>query len=363
MLKTLALAALFLAAASAVVPAQTLDEMAGQMVVVGFQGDGPDDAGVAAIRAQVAAGEIGGVIYLRTNVASLSAVRAINSALAEAASGPRPFVMLDQEGGQVQRLTPAVGFNGTPSARDVARRGLESAAALYADLAARLAAQGFNVNFGPVVDLNLNPDNPVIARFGRSYGRDPERVTAFASAFIAGHHAAGMGTALKHFPGHGSSLADSHEGFVDVTNVWSPDELEPYRALIGEGLADMVMVAHIYHADYAGGEAQLPASLSPDWIGGVLRGDLGYRGVVISDDMEMAAIRSRFSLRETVVRAVLAGNDILLFSNTAAYHPELGSEIHAILVEAAEADPAFAARIEESYERILALKERLGLAG
>src|SRR5690606_35642736 len=152
-----------------------------------------------------------------------------------------PFIMLDQEGGQVQRLTPSVGFAGTPSARDVARGGIEAAEAVYADLARRLAREGFNVNFGPVVDLNLNPDNPVIARFGRAYGRDAASVTAFAAAFVAGHHAAGMGTALKHFPGHGSSLADSHHGFVDVTEVWSPAELEPYRTLIGEGLADMVM--------------------------------------------------------------------------------------------------------------------------
>jgi len=360
--KTLALAALFLAAAGAA-HAQSLDEMAGQMVVVGFQGDGVEDAGVVALREQLAAEEIGGVIYLRTNVASLPAVRAINAALAEAAPGPLPFIMLDQEGGQVQRLTPSVGFAATPSARDVARQGLDAATALYADLGQRLAAQGFNVNFGPVVDLNLNPDNPVIARFGRAYGRDAATVAGFAAAFIAGHHAAGMGTALKHFPGHGSSLEDSHDGFVDVTDVWSPAELDPYRTLIAEGLADMVMVAHIYHADYAGGEAELPASLSPEWIDGVLRGDLGFDGVVISDDMEMGAIRSRFSLRETVLRAVLAGNDILLFSNTAAYHPELGSEIHAILVAEAEADPAFAARIEESYARILALKQRLGLAG
>jgi beta-N-acetylhexosaminidase len=142
-----------------------------------------------------------------------------------------------------------------------------------------------------------------------------------------------------------------------VTDVWQDVELEPYRAMIGNGLADMVMVAHIFNADVANGsDVQLPASLSPEWIEGVLRSDLGFEGVVISDDMEMGAVREQFDLRETVVRAVMAGNDIVLFSNTAEYDPELGATVHAVLVEEARADPAFAARIAESYQRILAYK-------
>lgn len=171
---------------------------------------------------------------------------------------------------------------------------------------------------------------------------------------------AGLATALKHFPGHGSSTADSHEGFVDITKTWSESELTPYRELIGEGVIDMVMVGHLYHADYANGDGQTPSSLSARWIDGVLRGDLGFDGVVISDDLEMGAIRDHFTLEETVVEAVKAGMDILLFSNTGYQRPELSKEVLAILLKQAEADPAFAARIEQSYERIVALKERLG---
>ena len=129
---------------------------------------------------------------------------------------------------------------------------------------------------------------------------------------------------------------------------------------MADGLVDMVMVGHLYHAEYSDAGAQTPASLSPQWITGVLRDELGYDGVVISDDLEMGAIRDHFTLEQTVTQAVRAGMDVLLFSNTAKYRASLGREILDILLTEAEADPAFAARIEESYARIVALKQRIG---
>jgi beta-N-acetylhexosaminidase len=309
------------------------------------------------LRGKTQGGQIGGVMYLRPNIESLAQVRAMNQTFRAARPWLPPLIALDQEGGQIRRLTEAVGFAEIPSAHSIGQGSVANALAVYGDLAERLAALGFNVNFGPVVDLDLNPDNPIIARYERSFGVDPVRVVQMAEAFVEAHRAAGMGTSLKHFPGHGSSTGDTHDGFVDVTDVWQDVELEPYREMIGNGLADMVMVAHIFNADVANGsDVQLPASLSPEWIEGVLRSDLGFEGVVISDDMEMGAVREQFDLRETVVRAVMAGNDIVLFSNTAEYDPELGATVHAVLVEEARADPAFAARIAESYQRILAYK-------
>lgn len=341
--------------------AQSLDVMAGQMIMVGFQGSSADAASVRALREAIGAGRIGGVMYLRHNIASLSAVRAMNAAFRAAApAGLAPFIALDQEGGAVERLTQAVGFAEVPNARTVAARyDAAGAETLYADMARRIAALGFTLNFGPVADMAVNPDNPVIARHGRAFGADAETVITFAAAFVRGHRAAGLLTALKHFPGHGSSRADSHEGFVDITATWRAAELEPFRALVAAGYDEFVMMGHLYHAERAGG-AGLPASLSRAWIEGVLRGELGFRGVVISDDLEMSAIRDHFSLRETVVGAVRAGMDMLLFSNTARYRAGLGEEVLAILLEEARADPAFAARIEESYRRIVALKARLG---
>lgn len=341
--------------------AASLEDMAGQMIIIGFKGDGVGDKSVVAIRKAVAEGRIGGLMYLRTNVASLSAVRAMNEAFKEASPNLPPFLTLDQEGGAVERLTKDVGFSEIPNARTVAARNDPAGAqAIYEAMARDIAALGFTVNFGPVVDLDINPKNQIIAKFGRAYSKDPALVEAYAQAFINAHHAEGLLTSLKHFPGHGSSTADSHEGFVDISKTWSPEELKPYQDLISAGYDDFVMVGHLYRKDYDGGGEKLPASLSPDWVTGVLRGQLGYKGVVVSDDLEMGAIRKRFTLEQTVVHAVEAGMDVLLFSNTASYDPALGDKIRAILVKHAEADPVFAQRIAESYERIVALKGKIG---
>ncbi|WP_297110790.1 glycoside hydrolase family 3 N-terminal domain-containing protein [uncultured Devosia sp.] len=354
--------ALFLAFAlfSMPVHAQTLEQMAGQMIIVGFEGDGPQDSGVKAVAGDLAAGRLGGVMFLKKNVVSLSAVREMNALFRSASPGLPPFITLDQEGGAVERLTKDVGFDEIANAATIAARNSpEEAEAIYTRMARGIAEQGFSVNFGPVADLNTNPDNQIIARFGRAFSADPAVVTAYDAAFIRAHHAAGLVTALKHFPGHGSSTADSHEGFVDITRSWSAKELEPYRELIGIGLVDMVMVGHLYHADYADSGEQTPSSLSPRWIGGVLRSELGFDGVVISDDLEMGAIRDHYSLRDTVVMAVNAGMDILLFSNTADYRPGLAREVLDILLAEAAVDRAFAKRIAESYQRIADLKARL----
>lgn len=356
LLLTLGLFAAPLAAAQGA----TLEQMAGQMIVIGFQGNEADDASVVALRAEIAAGRLGGVMYLKTNVKSLEAVKAMNLAFKAAAPDLPPFITLDQEGGSVERLTRDVGFLEIPNAKTVAASGsTQKAEAIYSSMAQDIATLGFTVNFGPIADVNVNPNNQIIAKFGRSFSADPARVTAYDRAFIDAHHKAGLLTSLKHFPGHGSSTADSHAGFVDITGTWNPVELDPYRALIAGGYDDLIMVGHLYHADYSGTDQKLPASLSPQWITGVLRDELGFKGVVISDDLEMGAIRNLFDLRQTVTMAVRAGTDVLLFSNTAKYHAGLGKEILAILVDEAGKDPAFAARIEESYNRVIALKARL----
>lgn len=347
---------------AAVTPAgaASLEQMAGQMIMVGFQGTSTTDADVRKLGALLAEGHIGGVMYLRNNVTSLAAVRQMNADFMSASEVP-PLIALDQEGGYIERLTSQVGFAEIPSAQKVAE-GLSPAKAevLYAGMARNLAALGFNTNFGPVVDLNINPANPIIAKYERSYGADAGWVAAFGEAFVAGHRAAKVLTALKHFPGHGSSTTDSHQGFVDVTRTWQAKELDPYRALIDAGMVDMVMVGHLYHAKFVGeGDGQIPSSLSPNWITGVLRAQLGFDGVVVSDDMQMSAIRAHFGFENAIVRAVNAGMDMLLFSNTAEYHIGLADEILAVLMKHADADPAFAARIEQSYRRIVALKNRL----
>jgi beta-N-acetylhexosaminidase len=340
--------------------AATLEEMAGQMIIVGFGGDSVGDAGVEAAKSAIAAGIIGGVMYLKSNVATLPAVERMNAAFAAAAPNLPPFITLDQEGGAVERLTEDVGFPEIPRASAVAAdNDPQGAEVLYSAMAHGVADLGFTVNFGPVVDLDINPRNAIIARYGRSYGSDPRRVVDYAAAFIRAHRGAGLLTALKHFPGHGSSAGDSHEGFVDITRTWSPAELDPYRSLVAAGFDEFVMVGHLHHEQYSSADPDLPASLSADWIEGVLRHDIGFTGLVISDDLEMGALRQHYDLRQTVTMAVRAGMDVLLFSNTAQPRVSLGAEVRDILISEAEADPAFRARIEASYGRIVALKGRL----
>ena len=339
--------------------AQSLEQMAGQMIVVGFAGDDATDKSVVAVTAEIASGGIGGVIYLKTNVKSRKAVEAMNAAFRAASPELKPFITLDQEGGLVERLTDAVGFKEIPDAATIAAKySPEKSRAVYEALADGVAGWGFNVNFAPVADLAINTKNQVIAKYGRAYGKSGDVVAAYAAEVVAAHHAAGLITSLKHFPGHGSSTADSHEGFVDITRTWKDAELDPYRQLIAGGYEDFVMIGHLIDTDVD--PSGLPASLSAPWIEGVLREKLGFKGVVITDDLEMGAIRDHFSLTETVTKAVRAGVDVLLFSNTAKPRGSLGDEVRAILVTEAEADPAFRARIEASYQRIVALKARIG---
>jgi beta-N-acetylhexosaminidase len=356
------LPSIFLAAAmlTSVAPAhaQSLEEMAGQMIVVGFNGDDASDASVKKLTEEIASSGIGGVMYLKVNVKSRDDVVAMNKAfLAAAPNGLKPFITLDQEGGLVERLTKSVGFTEIPDAATVARTiPVTKVRPLYNEQAKAIADWGFSVNFAPVVDLDRNPENQVIGKNGRAFGKGANTVTVYAEQVIAAHHEFGLLTSLKHFPGHGSSTSDSHEGYTDITRTWSDEELGPYRQLIEGGYSDFVMIGHLINRDYS----DQPASLSPEWIDGVLRKDLGFKGVVISDDLEMGAIRQHYDLKETVLRAVRAGVDVLLFSNTAKPRASLPDEIRAIMVAEAEADPAFKARIEESYARIVALKARIG---
>ena len=340
-----------------------LDVMIGQMIMVGFDGRSERDAGVAAVREQLAKGTIGGVVFYPENIGSPQRLRALTAYLRNAKSSPVPFLAVDQEGGMVQRLTRRNGYRYFPSARSVGRNpsfaSPESAERLYAAMAAELAEAGFNLNFGPVVDLNLNPSNPVIGRRKRSYGTDPGSVSALAGAFIRAHRQAGIVTVAKHFPGHGSSRVDSHKTLADISESWREIEIAPYRSLAEDGLLDGVMIGHLYHPRFSDG-ARLPASLSGRAVS-VLRdkGSIGFHGVVVSDDLEMGAVRDDYSLEERVVKAVNAGTDLLVFSNVESRDSELGARLHAIIANAVRDGRISRIRIETAYGKIRLLKRRL----
>jgi beta-N-acetylhexosaminidase len=372
MIRTLIAAALLLTAQAVSVRAggdeaetradAQLDAMIGQMIMVGFMGSSERDPSVVAVHDQLAKGIVGGVVLYPENIGRAEQLRALNKYLRDAKSDPVPFIAVDQEGGRVQRLTRRNGHAYFPSALSVGRNpsfaSPENAQRLYAGMAQQVAEAGFNLNFGPVVDLNINPHNPVIGGRDRSFGADPKIVTNMARAFIAAHREAGVVTVAKHFPGHGSSKVDSHKSLADVSATWEESELEPYRALAQEGMLDGVMVGHLYHPRFSDG-SMLPASLSGRALKALrAKGYIGFDGVVASDDLEMGAV-SDYSLEERVVKAINAGTDLLVFSNVSLRDPELGLKLHAIISEAVRDGRISRLRIEQAYGKIRLLKRRL----
>lgn len=349
------------AALSRTVEDEKLRRMIGQMVLVGFVGDSPDDDGYKRVVKQAEAGEITGVIYLGRNISSLDAVQQLNKGLQKDAATPL-LIAVDQEGGRIQRLTSDVGFREVPSEATVAKTlSPDEAGAVYRKLASDLANLGFNLNLAPVVDLNVNPANPIIGKLGRSFSADPEEVELYAKAFVDAHRSKGVLTALKHFPGHGSSTKDSHKGMADVTKTWSDKELLPYKDLIESGDVDMVMAAHVINAKLSF-SSDIPSSLSRATLTDLLRDKMHFKGVIISDDMQMQAIIDNVSFEDSVIRAVMAGNDILIFANDKHPDPAIPEKVAALLSEEARKNVEMLDRITKSYENVMRLKRKLGSA-
>ena len=287
------------------------------------------------------------------NVESPDQLRSLVAALSGAATAAPLLVAIDQEGGQVARLGPSHGFPATRSAADLGRGDPSETAAAAAEIAATLTDVGVTLNLAPVVDLAVNPDNPSIAAVDRSFSADPAVVIAHASAFIEALHAGGVSSAIKHFPGLGSAGADTHLGVVDVTDVWTDVELEPFRALIGDGLPDAVLTAHIFNARL---DPDHPASLSVATVDGLLRGDLGFDRAVISDDLQMGAILDAYGFDEAVALAIEAGIDLLLIANQLVYEPDVATRVVDLVEQLVLNGRISEERIDASYRRVLALK-------
>ncbi|WP_162901293.1 glycoside hydrolase family 3 protein [Breoghania sp. L-A4] len=233
-----------------------------------------------------------------------------------------PLLAVDHEGGRVQRLKNAQGFTRLPAARNLAETmSPAEARPLYAQAGRELAAMGFNVNFGPVLDVD-EPSNPAIGASRRAYGTDPERIAAYAQAFTEAFASAGILCAAKHFPGHGRSVSDSHTGVADISATWSEAELEPFaRLLASPHPPPMVMTGHL-RLDPVAPDGR-PATVSAPIVTGLLRERLGYTGVVVTDDLDMGAVSRLMNRQEAIVQAIAAGNDLLMIKNLFDYDPLL----------------------------------------
>ena len=290
----------------------------GQLFVYGFHGDKTTDEGVQALRRHIEAGLVGGVILFSYNIQDIDQVSNLNTYLtqlaAQGATDPL-FICVDQEGGRVQRLRHEHGFTvEMPSALELASLPSWDRQDWALRLAKALKQAGFNLNFSPVVDL-YTPTSSIIGQLERSFSRCPHEVIEAAQDVVKGLRQGGVFSCLKHFPGHGLATGDSHLGLVDITDTAQTDELLPYKILIERNMADMIMTAHLCNRNI---DNQFPASLSSKMIKALLRRQFGYQGVVISDDLHMGAIRQQFDLKQAILLALKAGNDMIILSHNPA---------------------------------------------
>ena len=326
----------------------TIEEKVGQLIMVGFEGTQANEAIETHIRKRF----VGGIVLFSRNIQSPQQTAELTNELqrlAEATARQIPlFIGIDQEGGWVIRLKegatvlPGNMALGATDSTELAERAGEITAV-------ELAAVGVNLNFAPVMDVNNNLDNPVIGR--RSFGESPELVSRLGVPYIQGLQRNGVLATAKHFPGHGDTTVDSHFDLPTVNHDLERIhalELQPFRAAIDADVA-AIMTAHIIYSAF---DANRPATLSPTILTDLLRQELGFDGLLITDDMEMKAIDDRYRSGEAAVMAVEAGADIVMVLWT----PAKQIEVFDALLSAVKSGRISQARLDQSVERILKSK-------
>lgn len=337
------------------------------LLLIGFTGT--QVAGNEEVRRLVCDVKVGGLLLFERytsgqprNMVSREQVATLTrdlQALARQCAGRPLFIAADAEGGRVMRLSPRLGYPPTQPAQELGER--DDPAFTRAEarrMGAMLHEAGINWNLAPVVDVAVNPENPAVVALGRTYSADPAKVAAHAEAFVQGMHDEGVLTALKHFPGHGSSRSDSHHGFTDVSDTARLSvELRPYRMLIADGMADSVMTAHVFNR---GLDPWDPATLSRYTVHRVLRGWLHYRGVAVSDDLLMGAIAQHYGLEDAAVRALDAGVDVLLISqNMGRVDDRAAERVVAAITRAIAEGRLGESTVTAAVARVDALRARL----
>ena len=266
---------------------------------------------------------------------------------------------IDYEGGSVDRLTKIDGCMSTLTAVEMSHLSEDELEEELCQMASTLRYLGFNLNFAPVVDLNLNQQKGIIGTLKRSFSPNPEEVIRIARRFVDVFARYGIACSYKHFPGHGSAVGDTHEGFVDVTDSFNIDELKPYRSLLDDVYKPvMVMTAHVVNKQL---DSQgLPATLSHKILHGLLRQDMGFDGVVISDDLQMQAISKFYTLEESLCLTINAGADMVIFGNQLGNHT--APQVIDCVEQLVNQDKINPQRIDGAYRRIIRLKQQLIIA-
>ena len=330
----------------------TIEEKVGQIMMIGF--DGPDlDPG---LQKMITEYHIGGVILFMRNIESPAQVARLNAQLQQTAlqsDHPGLFIAIDQEGGRVTRLTADKGFTEFPSAMALGASGKpENAKAIAQTIAAEMRAVGLNIDFAPVLDVNNNPYNPVIGL--RSFSSDPAIVAEFGLAYMQGLQENEVLAFGKHFPGHGDTAVDSHYNLPVVAHDMKrlqAVELLPFQAAIDAGIAG-IMSAHVTFPAIDS-TPELAASLSAPVLTGLLRQQMGFKGLLVTDSLEMGALAQRgYPAPQAAALALQAGADLLLFNRDHAMH----QKAHALVVEWIKSGKIPLERLDEAVRRSLQAK-------
>ncbi|MFC7780295.1 glycoside hydrolase family 3 N-terminal domain-containing protein [Legionella taurinensis] len=348
----------------------TLRQQIAQMLIMGFDGTEINDQNP--VKNWLEKEGLGGVLLFDydlaaqgpgKNIRDASQVKALiqqlhHCALSSDAGSEFPlFVAVDYEGGAVDRLRHLADIPTSLSPKQYASLPPEQQQQEAQKMADTLTSLGFNLNFAPLLDLNLNERQGIIGKLARSYGTDAAQVAAIAKQFVTVLADQGITCCYKHFPGHGSALGDTHEGFVDVTETFIKDELQPYAELLPHNtLPVMVMTAHVINRQLD--PDGLPATLSSRILTGLLRDQIGFDGVIISDDLQMHAISQHYSLADSLRLTINAGADMVIFAN------QLGrvsaTEVIDVIEGLVQRGLVAANRIQQACERIRKLKQKQG---
>lgn len=324
----------------------TLETRIGRMLAVGFEGlEAP-----AYLLEWLRAGRVGTIILFARNIASPEQVARLTQALHAAASEPL-MICIDQEGGAVARLRAQNGFTESPGAMALGTIDDEhTAEAVSAVLAREMRAVGINWNLAPAIDITHDTRNPTMGT--RSIGVDPARVSALAAAQVRGYQRERVMATAKHFPGLGNTPVDTHEALAVISGsadyLWKQD-LIPFRAVIDAGIGAIM----INHVQFEALDAVYPSTMSPAIVTGLLRGKLGFDGLIVTDCMEMRAISTHYPPAESAVLAALAGIDVILYSHT----PQTQSAAYEGLLQAAQSGRLPLERIEAANARLAAVRD------
>ena len=330
----------------------SFQDLAGRVLCAGFHSTPNEEGLPEALQSRLDRDALGGIILFKRNLGALSeSAQLIDNANRHArmSGTASPLIAIDQEGGRVARL--GAPFLKLPPMRALGERNdVQLTEQCGRVLGTQLQQLGITLDFAPVMDIDTNPANPVIG--DRSFGRTPEVVTAHALAFARGLESAGIASCAKHFPGHGDTDLDSHFALPRIAHDRArldAVELAPFRAC--KGVIPSIMTAHVL---FDALDKDVPATLSKRVITGLLREELGYDGVIVSDDLEMKAVAAHWGIADSAVRAIEAGCDLLLVCSSLT---DLAVAEEA-LASRAQKDESFRTRLEEAAGRVQLLRNR-----